>query len=123
MCYNGYMGSQKGQRKYHMIRSGGVNISEHRRVAYEAGWDIEGKVVHHKDNDPLNNCLDNLEAMTYQQHRHHHTNLPDGTLSTGDYINMPCCVCGTERMIKVAHLRMPRHTGACRKCAPSLLRR
>jgi hypothetical protein len=33
---------------------------------------LKGEVVHHKDEDRLNNDLSNLELMTDAQHRSHH---------------------------------------------------
>lgn len=35
----------------------------HRLVAEALGWDIEGKVVHHKDENPENNAPENLEIL------------------------------------------------------------
>jgi hypothetical protein len=31
------------------------------------------EIVHHKDGNPLNNALDNLEVMTYRHHRRRHS--------------------------------------------------
>lgn len=31
-----------------------------------------GFLVHHKDENKYNNCVDNLELMTYQEHNQHH---------------------------------------------------
>lgn len=35
----------------------------------------KGYVIHHKDHNKLNDCLDNLQLMTNSEHtKHHHTN-------------------------------------------------
>lgn len=49
---------------------------EHRLVAYEAGLDIDGLVVHHVNGDPADNRLENLEVVTPGEHRRRHA-LPD----------------------------------------------
>ena len=32
----------------------------------------KGYMVHHKDHDKFNNCVDNLEIMTAKEHNNHH---------------------------------------------------
>lgn len=52
--------------KYLIIN--GNMVLEHRYIAEQAGWDIEGKVVHHKNERRDDNRLDNLEVMTRSEH-------------------------------------------------------
>ncbi len=58
---------------YRKRKIGGRTLQAH-RVAWETahGPIPKGYVVHHKDEDRLNNALDNLELMTHQQHSAHH---------------------------------------------------
>ena len=48
-----------------------------RLVANTFICDVTGKEVHHKDNDRTNNCVSNLEVLTFEEHRgvgHHKKN-------------------------------------------------
>lgn len=47
--------------------SGGKYIAEHRLIA-GAFYDIDGKDVHHIDNDPFNNKLSNLAVLSHSEH-------------------------------------------------------
>lgn len=115
LWYNGYVMSRKNT--YRMVRKDGALIYEHRLIAYDAGLDIEGKIVHHEDEDPTNNSIDNLKVVTRSEHGQIHSK-NTSILTTGDYINMPCIVCSRERMVLVANLLNPKHSGACANCAP-----
>jgi HNH endonuclease len=61
---------------YEVLTIGGKKIRKHRRVMSEhlardlGRWEF----VHHKDGDPLNNSLDNLEIMTPAEHTREHRN-------------------------------------------------
>ncbi|QYC52504.1 HNH endonuclease [Salmonella phage SSBI34] len=59
----------------HPMSNKAGNVYVHRYVA-EAGFGIKltpDLIVHHKDENKLNNELTNLEVMTYSEHaRHHH---------------------------------------------------
>jgi RNA-splicing ligase RtcB len=44
---------------------------------YVLNQDIDGKVVHHVDGNPLNNTLDNLELMSFSEHSRHHRALEE----------------------------------------------
>lgn len=46
----------------------GKHVQMHRLVAIRAGLDIEGKHVHHRDENSYNNKRDNLEPKTASQH-------------------------------------------------------
>lgn len=46
--------------------------------AKKSGWIDGGLVVHHKDFDPKNNRPENLEVMTFEQHRRVHNDLAGG---------------------------------------------
>lgn len=50
--------------------SGSKYIPEHRLVA-GTFFNIEGKDIHHKDNNTLNNDIDNLEVMEHGEHSKH----------------------------------------------------
>ncbi len=41
-------------------------------VGKQNGWIKGGVVVHHKDHNPLNNAVENLELMYFKDHAHHH---------------------------------------------------
>lgn len=61
-------------RKTWYIREGYVlqantNVRLHRLVMELNGFQIEGKEVHHKDENPLNNQVDNL--LVYREHSTH----------------------------------------------------
>ncbi len=43
-------------------------VLEHRKILSDAGFDITGKVVHHKNKNPSDNKLSNLQAITRQEH-------------------------------------------------------
>ncbi len=46
-------------------------------VAYDAGWDIKGKHVHHRNGDTRDNRLENLEVLSPDAHKRRHAGLPD----------------------------------------------
>ncbi len=48
-------------------------VLQHRLVAYEAGWDVPpGHHVHHKNGDPTDNRVENLEVLPQGEHQRLH---------------------------------------------------
>lgn len=71
---------------------------EHRLRAFQAGQDIEGKVVHHINGDRTCNEVANLEALTQREHLFKHRS-PESKRRLPDEPNftVECeCGCGTE---------------------------
>lgn len=72
-------GSIPNKKKGHIyIRMGkfGKAIAKHRMIAECWLGDIEGKEVHHKDHNPTNNKVSNLEILTNEEHqRKHHRSM------------------------------------------------
>jgi HNH endonuclease len=56
----------------HPLANANGAVFEHRLVMFEAGYDIEGKEVHHLNHDGLDNRLENLVAMSKSEHAAHH---------------------------------------------------
>lgn len=55
------------------LKINGKSILLHRYIWEQANGPIpEGHEIHHKDHDPMNNVLENLECLTAQDHRDHH---------------------------------------------------
>ena len=80
------------QPKHPMANSAG-KVYVHRYVA-EQYYSINltsNLVVHHKDEDKLNNEPDNLQIMTYEEHGKHHQN---------DRIEISCLHCGEIFLIQ-----------------------
>lgn len=68
--YNGYV--RIWAPGHPMAHSGGT-VLEHRKVAYDAGWDIpEGHHVHHKNGIRHDNRLENLEVVEIAEHARIH---------------------------------------------------
>lgn len=70
---------------------------EHRLEAWAAGLNIEGKHVHHEDENTQHNSIENLEALTIPEHRARHRKL-DSNLKLPNEPNrtIECgCGCGT----------------------------
>ncbi len=57
---------------YIRVLINGKRILEHRKVLMDEDIDLEGKIVHHKDNDKSNNELSNLVVMTQSEHINEH---------------------------------------------------
>ena len=55
-------------------KNGKRDIRSIHHLVYETfnNRQIGGFLVHHKDENKYNNCVDNLELMTYQEHNQHH---------------------------------------------------
>lgn len=47
-------------------------VGEHRLVVWNAGVDPRGKVVHHRNNDPKDNRIENLQVLSYGEHAKKH---------------------------------------------------
>jgi len=68
---NGYRRVWVG--KDHPISNSDGNVLEHRLVLYEAGIIVrEGFHVHHKNEDKLDNRLENLEVLPESEHHRLH---------------------------------------------------
>lgn len=46
-----------------------------RKMCEDAGWDIKGKIIHHKNEDFTDNRLENFHIMTRAEHLKHHNPL------------------------------------------------
>ena len=66
--------------KYKIIRIGKRQISEHRHVMEQhlGRKLLKTEIVHHIDNDRLNNVNDNLQVMTIKEHIQYHNRLRYG---------------------------------------------
>lgn len=67
-------------------------VLEHRLVMHEAGFDVHGMHVHHRDHDKTNNDLSNLELLTPAQHAEHHGHIPNA----GQFRRKTHCARGHE---------------------------
>jgi hypothetical protein len=76
--------------RYHGVKRNGKKYDEHRLVWEDANGPIpRGYVVHHVDEDPRNNSLDNLSMMTRADHARLH--------KTGKPMPHLWAACGTNR--------------------------
>ncbi|ENZ9528961.1 HNH endonuclease signature motif containing protein [Clostridioides difficile] len=64
-----------GQKKYYLSQSSKNEKRKHAKGLHVAIWEFnnkrevpEGYHIHHKDFNPLNNNIDNLECIPYKQH-------------------------------------------------------
>lgn len=99
--------------------TGYVNLGitrEHRLVVEAAGIKLASSdVVHHKDGNPRNNCLGNLEVMSVKDHRKLHA----GTFSEPDafeYVPEECPSCHLIHMVQYRCTKRPNYTGLCKSC-------
>lgn len=62
------------QRKdgYWRVLVDGKRILEHRHVLIEAGHNLDGLIVHHKNRDKSDNNLENLVVMSQSEHINEH---------------------------------------------------
>ena len=67
---------------------------EHRLNAWESGQDIEGKHVHHEDEDTQNNSSENLEALTIAEHRARHRKVGSNLRLPDEPNRTVKCACG-----------------------------
>lgn len=68
----------KKPNKYKTLTVNGRRVQEHRHVVEESGRELAGdEIVHHKNNNPQDNDLDNLEVLTRSAHTRHHHDMGD----------------------------------------------
>lgn len=73
---NGSIPNKKKGHIYIQMGKYGKAIAKHRMIAECWLGDIEGMEVHHKDHNPTNNKVSNLEILTNEEHqRKHHRSM------------------------------------------------
>jgi hypothetical protein len=93
-------------------------VRAHRKVWEEAYGPIpDGYEIHHKDNNRLNNALDNLECLT----RVEHMRLEAGYEKREDVWYKPCVACGEMKPLTDEHWYFQKKTGyplypRCKPC-------
>ncbi|WP_413927256.1 HNH endonuclease signature motif containing protein [Clostridioides sp. ES-S-0123-01] len=75
VIFNGEEYKLMGQKKYYLSQSSKNEKRKHAKGLHVAIWEFnnkrevpEGYHIHHKDFNPLNNNIDNLECIPYKQH-------------------------------------------------------
>lgn len=81
---NGYV---RIWRPDHPLAMSDGYVLEHRLVAYEAGLDVVGKHVHHRNEDKADNSTSNLEALGPSEHAREH--LRENNYVTNQYGTWP----------------------------------
>ena len=75
--YHRYPESDRRQLRVYYWRHGKGDtcpVALHRQIWIDLKGDIpKGYIVHHKDEDPLNNKIDNLELLSHSAHAGHHS--------------------------------------------------
>lgn len=66
----------KNKSGYKQVKINGVNVDIHILVAELFIGKTEGFQVHHKDFNPLNNQVENLEILTHEEHLLKHGKIP-----------------------------------------------
>jgi ribonucleoside-diphosphate reductase alpha chain len=73
--FAGSVDTQQGYLRVHLRDGRKGKDRLHRLIATDVlGVDLEGKVVHHKDGNKLNNSIENLEIITQSEHAAQHNN-------------------------------------------------
>lgn len=67
---------------------------EHRLKAWEAGQDVDGKQVHHEDENTQHNSIENLEPLTIAEHRARHRKSDSNLRLPGEPNRTAECACG-----------------------------
>lgn len=87
--YDGYnFNMDRGYILYHLTSG---SAYEHRLVAERVYGDIDGLVIHHKDENPTNNAASNLEPLTRAEHALRHK---------PPRVETVCPRCGVAFMVK-----------------------
>lgn len=70
----GHIRKLGGETEYRLIRTDGKQVLEHRhKMELKLGRRLKrAEIVHHKDEDGLNNNIDNLVILTQAEHRRLH---------------------------------------------------
>ena len=76
-------GKFKRKDGYFRTNVDGVRILEHRKILMDKGFNLEGKIVHHKNRDRSDNSIENLLIMDRVEHiNEHRQELIDGRIKT-----------------------------------------
>jgi len=65
----------RGDGYYRVSTGESKRVLEHRKVLEDAGYNLEGMIVHHRDGNPSNNDINNLQVMTQSEHAKLHVDL------------------------------------------------
>ena len=97
------------------------NKPEHTQVVEKAlGVPVlQGYVVHHKDGNVKNNCIENLEVMTRGEHTKLHCGV-SGEPDRHGHVLVHCPECNKDMLIEYANTKRPTFTGLCKSCAARL---
>ncbi len=87
-------------------------VLEHRLVMHEAGFDVRGMHVHHRDHDKTNNDLSNLDLLTPTEHAEHHGRIPNA----GQFQRQTHCSRGHELTPENSYYCNGGKTRACYTC-------
>jgi hypothetical protein len=101
-------------QRYRKVKINGRSVSEHRWVWEQAYGPIPlGYIVHHRNNDKLDNRLVNLELLTHAEHSRHHNDKHPRVKT--------CEACGAE--YEPPATKRSRSKTCSRPCALELMRR
>lgn len=103
---------------YRRIWHGGRYRMEHDVVWEVANGPIpDGYEVHHRDENPINNDLGNLQLLTRLEHKRLHS----GCMLRDDGWWKPCCRCG--EVLRIEHFTRPSREwpdSYCRPCRSAM---
>ena len=112
MEYDGYKVMMVGI--YYGIIVEGKRVPVHRYVWEKHNGVIPSKmVIHHKDGDRFNNDIDNIELLTYTEHKRIHAGW---TKSKGEWYAKPCKVCGELKPLTEFYRQGKIWQSKCKPC-------